>query len=72
MNNVRVSVVIPTLNRARHLGEQLGALSSQDWDGDAQVVVAANGSTDEPCLVAREHSHHFPSFTIVDASDERG
>ena len=50
----RVSVLVPTLNSARTLGECLAAVRAQDWPADAlEIVVADAGSTDGTPDLAR-------------------
>ncbi|MCD2103675.1 glycosyltransferase [Rhodococcus erythropolis] len=41
-----ISVVVPTFNAVDLIGEQLDALAEQDYDGDFEVLVSDNGSTD--------------------------
>lgn len=79
-----VSVVIPCLNAARYLGEQLDALSSQALGPSRQapdtrevrtweVLVADNGSTDGSVELVRQRAASFPvPLRSVDASDRRG
>jgi glycosyltransferase involved in cell wall biosynthesis len=42
---VELSVVVPCLNGAKHIGTQLMALAKQDWSEPWEVVVSDNGST---------------------------
>jgi glycosyltransferase involved in cell wall biosynthesis len=42
----RISVIIPCLNGAADIPDQLRALAGQTWSGWWEVVVADNGSTD--------------------------
>ena len=50
----RVSVLVPTLNSARTLGECLASVRAQDWPADAlEIVVADAGSTDGTPDLAR-------------------
>ncbi|MBI4331283.1 MAG: glycosyltransferase [Chloroflexi bacterium] len=49
-----ISVVIPVLNEERLLPDCLRSLSHQDYDGDYEVVVVDNGSTDRSAAIARE------------------
>ncbi len=70
-----VSVVIPCLNAARYLGEQLDALASQATEDMAswEVLVADNGSTDGSVEVVHQRAADFPvSLRSVDAADRRG
>lgn len=47
-----LSVIVPCHNVADTLGEQLGALAAQGWDGRWEVVVVDNDSTDGTVAVA--------------------
>jgi glycosyltransferase involved in cell wall biosynthesis len=67
-----VSVVIPALNAAATLDEQLAALSVQSYGAPWEVVVADNGSTDGTAETARAWSRRLPSLLVVDASAKRG
>jgi len=67
-----VSVVIPVLNAAGTLGEQLGALSAQVFDGEYEVIVADNGSTDTSGRIVARWVDRLPKLRVVDASDRRG
>ena len=69
---IEVSVVIPALNVATTIGQQLDSLGCQDFDGDWEVIVADNGSTDSTREVVESFADRFPSLRIVDASDRRG
>jgi len=53
-----VSVVIPALNAATTLGEQLEALAAQVVDADWEIVVVDNGSTDRTRQIAATGVHH--------------
>jgi GT2 family glycosyltransferase len=67
-----LSVVIPCLNAADVLPRQLEALTSQEWHGSWDVIVADNGSTDATAAIARSYESRLPSLRVVDASDRRG
>jgi glycosyltransferase involved in cell wall biosynthesis len=69
---VTLSVVIPCLNGADVLPDQLDALARQEWDGSWEVVVADNGSTDGTAEVALAHADRLPRIRVVDASVRRG
>jgi glycosyltransferase involved in cell wall biosynthesis len=49
---VEVSVVIPFRNAAAHLADQLEALASQEFNGEWEVVLVDNGSTDDSHAIA--------------------
>ena len=66
-----VSVIIPNLNGGRTLGFQLEALAGQDFDGDWEVILADNGSTDESVQVALSWRDRLPALKVVHA-ERRG
>lgn len=47
-----ISVVIPALNEEQYLPSCLGSLKSQNWNGQYEIVVVDNGSTDNTAAVA--------------------
>lgn len=50
---VKLAVIIAARNEADHVGRQLDAIEAEHWDGDWEVIVVDNGSTDAtPDLVA--------------------
>lgn len=66
------SVVIPTLNAAHVIGEQLEALSKQTNPPEFEIVVADNGSTDDLAAAIAEWQGRLPSLRVVDASRNKG
>lgn len=69
---MRLSVVIPCYNGEPVIGEQLEALTRQDWDHPWEVVVSDNGSIDGSRAVVERFQGHIPSLRIVDSSGSRG
>ncbi|MGH9152800.1 MAG: glycosyltransferase family 2 protein [Acidimicrobiales bacterium] len=67
-----ISVVIPVLNGGSTLGEQLRALSQQQFAPEWELVVADNGSTDDTVAVAEAFAGALPHLRVVDASRTRG
>lgn len=67
-----ISVVIPVLDGASTIAEQLEALSTQGGDFSWEVVVADNGSTDGTVSVVRAFTGLIPGLRVVDASSRRG
>lgn len=53
MSKLDISVVIPARNAAATLGDTLGALGAQRFDGSFQVILVDDGSTDTTAQVAR-------------------
>jgi peptidoglycan/xylan/chitin deacetylase (PgdA/CDA1 family)/GT2 family glycosyltransferase len=50
---IRVSVVVPALNEERLLPACLESLVNQDFEGDLEIIVVDNGSTDATGSIAR-------------------
>lgn len=53
--SVNVSVVVPTLNSEKTLGQCLHSIHRQEYDGEFEIVVADGGSTDQTISIAREY-----------------
>ncbi len=68
----RMSVVIPCLNVATSLPQQLDALASQAVEWPWELVIADNGSTDATLAIVEHHRDRFDSVVVVDASDRKG
>lgn len=68
----QVSVVIPSLNAASTLVEQLEALGRQRTDRSFEVLVADNGSTDGTAELVERFSGTVPGLRLVDASVRKG
>ena len=54
MNNIKVSIVIPTLNGGEDFNKCLTSIYSQKVDFHFEVIVIDSGSTDETVFVAKE------------------
>jgi len=67
-----VSVVIPALNVADTIGDQLDALAHQTYAGAWEVVVSDNGSTDATRERVEVWRDRLPHLRIVDSSRRRG
>ena len=58
---MRVSVVIPAFNEEELLPKCLESLGAQDYEGELEILLVDNGSTDGTGCVARSHG-----VTVVD------
>jgi glycosyltransferase involved in cell wall biosynthesis len=67
-----ISVVIPALNAAHTIEDQLAALARQRFDGAFEVIVADNGSTDDTPQIVESWAGKLPGLRFVDASGRLG
>ena len=49
----RFSVVIPAFNEATYIADTLDSLKHQDFDGEVEIIVVDNNSSDQTAAVAR-------------------
>jgi glycosyltransferase involved in cell wall biosynthesis len=68
---MKLSVVMPVFNEARHIDQQLGALAAQTYPGDWELIVADNGSTDGTQGIVESWMTRLP-VRVVDAGARRG
>src|SRR5262249_36860008 len=66
-----ISVVVPVLNEATHLPEQLAALAAQTYRGRWEGIVSDNGSEDGTPETAASWCDRLPRLRVVDASDRK-
>lgn len=64
--------MVPAKNVAATLSEQLDALLAQRWDGEWEIVVVDNASTDATAAIAREYADRDGRVRVVPAFDGRG
>jgi len=69
---MQLSVVIPCYNGAATIGEQLEALACQKWDGEWEVVVSDNGSTDGSQDIVESFRDRLPNLQVLNSSSDRG
>jgi glycosyltransferase involved in cell wall biosynthesis len=63
--------VVPLLNDAETVANQLGALHAQDYTGAWEVVIVDNGSTDASFEIAERCLEKVPHGRVVRAADRR-
>jgi glycosyltransferase involved in cell wall biosynthesis len=51
-DHIRFSVVVPAYNEAAYLGRALDSLQRQDYDGEYEIIVVDNNSTDDTAAIA--------------------
>jgi glycosyltransferase involved in cell wall biosynthesis len=64
-----LSVIIPAYNSASTLAEQLDALKNQMYDGDWEIIVVNNRSTDDTVSVVEEYRRMMPHLRLVHAPE---
>ena len=69
---MKLSVIIPCLNAAATLADQLEALSNQKWSEQWELIISDNGSTDNSIEIALQYKNKFNTLKIVDSSKRRG
>ena len=66
-----ISVVIPLFNDAQTLPHTLDGLRAQDYEGDWEVVIADNGSTDAGAEIAERWLREQSRGLVVHAAERR-
>ena len=66
MKSVDVSVVLPILNEERHLADTILAITSQDFDGQLEVILALGPSRDRTNEIARALAAADSRIVLVD------
>lgn len=68
--DVDLCVVIPARNEERLLGQQLEALLAQDWDGDWEIIVVDNGSTDGTVDLVERYARGDDRLRVLVATEK--
>lgn len=63
---VAVSYVMPVLNEAGHLERAVRAILSQEYEGEAELVLALGASTDDTDRIAAELASSDPRIRLVE------
>jgi glycosyltransferase involved in cell wall biosynthesis len=67
-----LSIIIPAHNVEDTLAEQLDALLDQRWDGEWEIVVVNNRSTDGTAALVEEYAAKHPRLRMVAATERAG
>ncbi|MGN6185468.1 MAG: glycosyltransferase family 2 protein [Thermoanaerobaculia bacterium] len=67
----RVSVLIPTFNRATMIGDAIASVLADDFD-DLEIVIVDDGSTDNTARVLDEWSQRDARIIVVRSPENRG
>ncbi len=67
-----ISVIIPCFNAAATIEEGLEALAAQKWDGDWEIIVSNNGSTDGTREVVANFQIRMPNLRLIDSPEVPG
>jgi glycosyltransferase involved in cell wall biosynthesis len=71
MTHPRISIVVPSLNQARFLGETLQSLVDQEYP-NLEVIIQDGGSTDQSVAVAEDFVRRFPATFRLYAEPDKG
>lgn len=66
---VKLAVIVAAFNEEEHLPAQLEALRSQEYDGEWEVIVVDNRSTDGTAAVVAGAASEFDRLRLVVATD---
>lgn len=69
---MKISVILPCYNGAKTIDVQLEALTRQVWQGEWEVIISNNGSTDSSIEIIEQFRDRLPQLTIVNAYDFSG
>ncbi|WP_117190945.1 glycosyltransferase family 2 protein [Rhizobium terrae] len=69
MNSIKLSICIPTYNRAPHLRSCLERIKAFTFGFPYEIVISDNASTDNTAEVAREFAAHMPINYFVRAEN---
>lgn len=70
--SVELSVIISAHNEERHLPAQLDALVSQSWEGEWEVIVVDNRSSDSTAAIVRDYAARDPRVRLLQAHEVAG
>jgi GT2 family glycosyltransferase len=59
-------------NGADTIGQQLAALEKQTYQGDWEIIVADNGSTDNTVKIVQDYQARMPHLRLIHAPEKQG
>jgi glycosyltransferase involved in cell wall biosynthesis len=71
MKPPKISVVIPSYNKAKYISQTLESIFKQDY-GNIEVIVQDGGSTDGTVGIVRKFINKYPKKTIFDSKKDNG
>lgn len=67
-----LSIIIPAYNAESIIGEQLDALEAQNHQGNWEVIIVNNGSTDDTVNLVTDYQQTMSNLKLVHALDKQG
>ncbi|MDO8727310.1 MAG: glycosyltransferase [Candidatus Methanoperedens sp.] len=55
-SNPSISIITPTYNSAKTLSSCLDSIKTQDYNGDIEIIIADDGSTDSTIEIAQKYT----------------
>lgn len=60
-----ISVIIPTYNRAEYISETISSVVNQDYNGEIEIIVIDDGSTDGTASLLKEIQLNVPFMKVI-------
>ena len=67
----KISIVIPSLNKARFIEETLASIFSQDYS-NLEVIIQDGGSTDGTLEIIKKYASKFPKIIFWESNKDKG
>lgn len=67
----KISVVIPSLNKARYIGKTIDSILSQDYP-NFEIIIMDGGSTDGTLKVIEKYAQKFPEIVKYESKADKG
>jgi glycosyltransferase involved in cell wall biosynthesis len=67
----KISIVIPSFNKAKFIGKTLESIVSQDY-GNFEVIIMDGGSSDGTLKIIKEYAKKYPNLIRYQSKKDRG
>lgn len=66
--SIDVSIIIPVANEENGISDTLDSLISQDFDGESEIIISVNNSTDSTLDISTEYSKAYHSIKVINTN----